>query len=60
MHFCHMENFAYGEINEQSFSKPDPCSWANPSASETGNNRIKEWNSLIHVFLKQLQSLLEI
>ena len=24
LHFCHMENFAYGEINEQSFSNPHP------------------------------------
>ena len=24
-YFCKIENFAYGEINEQSFSNPDPC-----------------------------------
>ena len=22
MYFCHIENFAYGEINERSFSNP--------------------------------------
>ena len=26
MYFCHIENFAYGEINERSFSNPHPCS----------------------------------
>ena len=25
MYFCHIENFAYGEINERSFSNPHPC-----------------------------------
>ena len=24
MYFCHIENFAYGEINERSFSNPHP------------------------------------
>ena len=24
MYFCEIENFAYGEINEQSFSNPHP------------------------------------
>ena len=24
MHFSHIENFAYGEINERSFSNPHP------------------------------------
>ena len=24
MFFCHIENFAYGEINERSFSNPHP------------------------------------
>ena len=24
MYFCHVENFAYGEINERSFSNPRP------------------------------------
>ena len=24
MHFCKIENFAYGEINERSFSNPHP------------------------------------
>ena len=27
MYFCHVENFAYGEINERSFSNPHPWSW---------------------------------
>ena len=26
MYFCKIENFAYGEINERSFSNPHPCS----------------------------------
>ena len=25
-YFCKIENFAYGEINERSFSNPHPCS----------------------------------
>ena len=25
MYFCKIENFAYGEINERSFSNPQPC-----------------------------------
>ena len=24
MYFCHVDNFAYGEINERSFSNPHP------------------------------------
>ena len=24
MYFCEIENFSYGEINEQSFSNPNP------------------------------------
>ena len=27
MYFCEIENFAYGEINERSFSNPHP--WTN-------------------------------
>ena len=35
MYFCHNENFAYGEINERSFSNPHP--WP----------RRDQWNSFI-------------
>ena len=28
MYFCEIENFAYGEINERSFSNPHPRSWS--------------------------------
>ena len=27
MYFCKIENFAYGEINERSFSNPHPWAW---------------------------------
>ena len=32
MYFCEIENFAYGEINERSFSNPHPSAVISPSA----------------------------
>ena len=35
MYFCQIENFAYGEINERSFSNPHPCTVAETVAIDT-------------------------
>ena len=34
MYFCHIENFAYGEINERSFGNPHPRTKLRPVSCE--------------------------
>ena len=40
MHFCKIENFTYGEINERSFSNPHPGAAINPNIIPSKLGRI--------------------
>ena len=46
MYFCNVENFAYGEINERSFSNPHPwmqcCIYAHRFLSSLSVNLIQK------------------
>ena len=40
MYFWQMENFAYGEINERSFSNPHPCSLCEVNITVADNHPV--------------------
>ena len=55
MYFCHIENFAYGEINERSFSNPHPKSKWSLVITETCMPMIQDiLINLIFQWLKQI------
>ena len=43
MYFCHIENFAYGENNERSFSNPHP--WNGQMAEYPGERYT--WDNIV-------------
>ena len=44
MYFCHIEYFAYGEINERSFSNPHPWTDTDPAGLLFTEKTPSYWN----------------
>ena len=50
-YFCKIENFAYGEINEQSFSNPHPW-WLAPAGVRSCAAQVKIWDLIKDMHIK--------